>query len=46
MLNYLLVQYEIDVKSFLDAVTERVMYDSEIHKENDMVSIKIKGTGK
>lgn len=46
MVNYLLFQNEIDVKSFLDAVTERVMYDSEIHKENDMVSIKIKGTGK
>lgn len=46
MVNYLLFQNEIDVKSFSEAVTERVMYDSEIHKENDMVSIKIKGTGK
>lgn len=45
MMNYLMFQNGIDAKAFADAVTSKVLYDSEISKNEGLVSITVKGTG-
>lgn len=45
MMNYLMFQNGIDAKSFADAVTSKVLYDSNISKEKDVVSITIEEIG-
>ena len=45
MMHYLMFQNGIDVKSFADSVTNKVLFDSVISKEEDTVSITVKGVG-
>ena len=45
MMHYLMFQNGIDVKSFADSVTNKVLFDSVISKEEDTVSITAKGVG-
>lgn len=45
MMNYLMFQNGIDAKAFADSVTNKVLFDSTISKEKDVVSITVKGIG-
>lgn len=45
MMHYLMFQNGIDVKFFADSVTNKVLFDSVISKEEDTVSITVKGVG-
>lgn len=45
MMNYLMFKNGIDAKAFADAITSKVLYDSSVSKEKDVVSITIQEIG-